>query len=128
MWKPAVCVIALVILTVATNAIQAKPTCYAVFTQCNFWGADVGQERGSPSQEYSGYLCNPKDHQTSRTATPQPGQTIQAIDLPDYENCGLLYTYTYDPITQTATDLVNVPGPGCGGNQATGNCDEPPSA
>ncbi len=123
MWKATVCVSALMILTFSSSAMPEQPACNAVNGSCDFWGVGLGG-----SGPYSGYVCVNRDPVRTRTATPQPGQSIQVVDLPNYQNCGLLYTYTWDATIQAAVDLVLVDGPGCGGNQATQNCYEPPSA
>ena len=116
MWKATVCVSALVILAFASNAIPAQPTCPLVFADCYIWQFEPGN-----SGPYSGYECREKDPPRKRTATPQPGQTKQAVDLPNYENCGRLYSFEYDPVTQTPSNFVYTGG-GCGGNQGTSNC------
>ena len=122
MWKAAMCVSALVILAFESNAVPAQPECNMVFSNCYIWQFQPGD-----TGPYPGYECRPKDPQRSRTATPQPGQTIQAVDLPNYEQCGRLYRFDYDPETQAASNFVYA-GSGCGGNQGTSNCYEPPGA
>ncbi len=122
MRKAKMCACAILIMAITTSAIQARPRCDMVFSPCTLYAPNT----------YGDYFCLAKPFSPSRTSLPQPGQTIQAVAVPNPNlpnsimQCGDLARSEFDSDTGQ-WDLVIIQRDACGGDQATGNCDRPAS-
>jgi len=122
MRKAKMCACAILTMAIATSAIQARPRCDMVFSPCTLVAPAT----------YGDYFCDKKETGPSRTSLPQPGQTIQAVAVPNPDlpgsnmQCGNLARMDIDPVYGNGT-LVIIQYNARGGDQATGNCDRPAS-